>query len=53
MSKNDTFTGWASVGKDKPLVQMQFPLKAWDDNCVEIDITHCGICASDVHTIGI
>ncbi|CEG64287.1 hypothetical protein RMATCC62417_01287 [Rhizopus microsporus] len=51
MSKNDTFTGWASIGKDKPLVQMQFPLKAWDDNSVEMDITHCGICGSDVHTI--
>ncbi|ORE06313.1 GroES-like protein [Rhizopus microsporus var. microsporus] len=51
MSKNDTFTGWASVGKDKPLEQMQLPLKAWNDNSVEMDITHCGICGSDVHTI--
>ena len=52
MSNSDTITGWASVGKGKPLEQMQFPMKAWDDNSVEMDITHCGICGSDVHTLG-
>ncbi|KAL0090173.1 chaperonin 10-like protein [Phycomyces blakesleeanus] len=27
------------------------PLKAFDDYAVEMDITHCGICGSDIHTI--
>ncbi|CEG73001.1 hypothetical protein RMATCC62417_08467 [Rhizopus microsporus] len=51
MSNNDTLTGWACAGKGKPLEQMQFPMKTWDENTVEMDITHCGVCGSDIHTI--
>jgi hypothetical protein len=32
----------------KPLEQMQLTLRAWDDNCVEMDVTHCGMCGSDI-----
>lgn len=47
----DTFTGWAATVKDKPLVQMELPLREWDEYCVDMDITHCGICATDIHVI--
>lgn len=30
---------------------MQLELKTWDEDSVEMDITHCGICGSDVHTL--
>ncbi|KAG2209486.1 hypothetical protein INT47_008330 [Mucor saturninus] len=30
---------------------MQLNLKAWDDNSVEMNVTHCGICSSDIHTL--
>lgn len=52
MTDNNTFTAWTSIGKDKPLVEMQHTLRPWDEDSVEIQITHCGICGSDIHTIG-
>lgn len=30
---------------------MKLDLRKWDEDCVDIDITHCGICGSDIHTI--
>ncbi|KAI7895509.1 uncharacterized protein EV154DRAFT_536088 [Mucor mucedo] len=30
---------------------MQLTLKTWDDNSVEMNVTHCGICGSDIHTL--
>ncbi|KAL0089796.1 chaperonin 10-like protein [Phycomyces blakesleeanus] len=47
----DNFHGWACHGKDKPLELSELPLKAFDDYAVDMDITHCGICGSDIHTI--
>lgn len=35
----------------KELVQMELKLREWDENCVQMDVTHCGICGSDVHTL--
>ncbi|KAF9904964.1 hypothetical protein BX616_001135 [Lobosporangium transversale] len=45
-----TFTGWASTGTAnlKPFSYHPRPLGPKD---VEIEITHCGICGSDIHTI--
>ncbi|KAG0739893.1 hypothetical protein G6F33_007150 [Rhizopus arrhizus] len=51
MTDNNTFTAWTSIGKDKPLVEMKHTLRPWDEDSVEIQITHCGICGSDIHTI--
>ncbi|KAI8362807.1 chaperonin 10-like protein [Blakeslea trispora] len=50
-AENDTFTGWAGVSKDEPLQQMQLTLKQWDEDSVEMNITHCGICGSDDYTL--
>ncbi|KAI8365867.1 chaperonin 10-like protein [Choanephora cucurbitarum] len=51
MSSDNTFTAYAGVAKDKPLEKMQLELREWDEDCVQIDITHCGICGSDIHTL--
>ncbi|KAG1133604.1 hypothetical protein G6F61_003781 [Rhizopus arrhizus] len=51
MADNDTFTAWTCTGKGEPLVEMQHQLKQWDEDSVELQITHCGICGSDIHTL--
>jgi D-arabinose 1-dehydrogenase-like Zn-dependent alcohol dehydrogenase len=33
------------------LVQEDLPLNTWSDDSVEIEITHCSLCASDMHFI--
>ncbi|KAI9484356.1 chaperonin 10-like protein [Zychaea mexicana] len=35
----------------KPLELTDLPRKQFDDDTVEMDITHCGICASDLFTL--
>ncbi|ORZ26069.1 chaperonin 10-like protein [Absidia repens] len=51
MGSSDTFHGWVCSGKDKPLEWKEMPLKHFDADTVEIDVSHCGICGSDVHTL--
>ncbi|KAI9257136.1 chaperonin 10-like protein [Phascolomyces articulosus] len=43
--------GWVCIGKGKPLEWGEQPRKHFDDDTVEMDITHCGICASDLFTM--
>jgi hypothetical protein len=48
------FQGW--LGKDKDSVQgkMQwgdFEPKKWSEDDVDIEISHCGICGSDLHML--
>jgi len=48
------FFGW--LGKDKnsvegKMVWEEYTPKTWSENDVDIKITHCGICASDLHTL--
>ncbi|KAI7868370.1 chaperonin 10-like protein [Mucor mucedo] len=51
MSAENTTTAWAGVANGKPLTKMELTLKQWDDDSVNLDVTHCGICGSDVHTL--
>ncbi|RUP31905.1 chaperonin 10-like protein, partial [Jimgerdemannia flammicorona] len=54
MGANDTsnvLQGWACPGKDKPLELTELPLKTWTEDDVDIQVTHCGICGSDMHTL--
>ncbi|KIW01730.1 uncharacterized protein PV09_06907 [Verruconis gallopava] len=49
-----TFRGW--LGYDKTadqgkMVWGEFEPKAWEETDVDIKITHCGICGSDLHTL--
>ncbi|KAI8145723.1 chaperonin 10-like protein [Fennellomyces sp. T-0311] len=50
-STEDTFHGWACPGKHKPLEWTELPLKRFQDDDVELAVTHCGICGSDLHTM--
>ncbi|OBZ83624.1 NADP-dependent alcohol dehydrogenase C 2 [Choanephora cucurbitarum] len=50
-TESDIFNGWAGTGKGKPLERMQLSLRRWDEDCVDINITHCGVCASDLHCL--
>lgn len=47
----DTFHAWACTGKDQPLVWQEFKLKQFEDDDIEMDVTNCGICGSDLHTM--
>ncbi|ORX49163.1 GroES-like protein [Hesseltinella vesiculosa] len=47
----DTFHGWAVFNKGEPMVWTELPLKKWEDSDVELNVTHCGVCGSDVHTM--
>lgn len=53
VSEDVKFHGW--VGKDKNsignLVWEEYTPKPFTDDDVQIKITHCGICASDLHTL--
>ncbi|KAI8365463.1 chaperonin 10-like protein [Choanephora cucurbitarum] len=50
-TENNTFTAWAGVAKGQPLEKMELTLKQWDEDSVEMNITHCGMCGSDIHTL--
>ncbi|KAF9089475.1 hypothetical protein BGX29_012042 [Mortierella sp. GBA35] len=45
-----TFTGWASTGT-LPLKRFSYHPRPLGSKDVEIEISHCGVCGSDVHTI--
>jgi hypothetical protein len=59
LTTNDTmadtkFEGW--LGKDKDSVEGkmewgQFEPKKWTEDDVDIEISHCGICGSDLHML--
>ena len=48
------FEGWmgldAESAKSK-LVWQEFEPKPFEETDVDIEITHCGICATDLHTL--
>ncbi|KAK5798938.1 chaperonin 10-like protein [Linnemannia elongata] len=47
---NTTFTGWASTGS-LPLKKFSYHPRPLGPKDIEIEITHCGICGSDVSTV--
>ncbi|KAI5843957.1 chaperonin 10-like protein [Morchella snyderi] len=56
MSAQDyKFKGWVGLDKDcvekGTLVEQEFTPKPFGDSDVDIKITHCGVCGSDVHTL--
>ncbi|KAL4945931.1 hypothetical protein BDV06DRAFT_174191 [Aspergillus oleicola] len=48
---SETFTGWVSHDPKSPLIHSQFTPKPFTPSDIEITITHCGICGTDIHTI--
>ncbi|GJN94742.1 hypothetical protein Rhopal_007834-T1 [Rhodotorula paludigena] len=55
MSNNNyKFEGWQALGTDSiegKLEWREYEPKAFAEDDVDIKITHCGVCASDLHTI--
>lgn len=48
------FTGWLGLDKDSvngKMVWKEFEPKPWEETDVDIKISHCGICGSDMHTL--
>lgn len=54
MSESYKFEGWVAKNKDSvkgQLVWEEYTPKPFEETDVDIQITHCGICASDLHTL--
>jgi alcohol dehydrogenase (NADP+) len=54
MSVPYKFRGWMGLDKNSSkgkLVWQEYEPKTWTEDDVDIKITHCGICASDLHTL--
>ncbi|KAI9499052.1 chaperonin 10-like protein [Zychaea mexicana] len=51
MCTDNSFHGWAASDKGQPLEWREFQLKQFEDDDVQMDVTHCGICGSDIHTL--
>ncbi|KAL3445977.1 hypothetical protein BJX65DRAFT_296638 [Aspergillus insuetus] len=47
----DTFTGWVAHDPKSPLTHEPFTPKPFEETDIEVQISHCGICGSDIHTI--
>ncbi|KUJ18040.1 GroES-like protein [Mollisia scopiformis] len=48
------FQGWLGLDKDATkgkMVWQEYEPKTWTEDDVDIKITHCGICGSDLHTL--
>jgi len=48
------FEGWMGLDKesvDGKMVWSEFQPKAWEETDVDIRVSHCGICGSDLHTL--
>ncbi|KAJ3130477.1 hypothetical protein HK098_000042 [Nowakowskiella sp. JEL0407] len=48
---NDVYHGYAVFSKGIDVKPHSYPARVLEDNCIEIKVTHCGICGSDLHTI--
>ncbi|KAG9410933.1 hypothetical protein AC1031_018961 [Aphanomyces cochlioides] len=52
MASNNTYTGQAAFEPGFDVKPHSYPAKPFDEEYdVEIKVTHCGICGSDLHTI--
>lgn len=54
MSSDYKFQGWLGLDKDSAdgkMVWKEYEPKPFEENDVDIRITHCGICGSDIHTL--
>ncbi|EEH48248.1 uncharacterized protein PADG_04332 [Paracoccidioides brasiliensis Pb18] len=50
-STQKEFRGWVCHSKASPLTFTTFQPKLFDPTDIEIKVTHCGICGSDIHTL--
>ncbi|KAJ6130955.1 NADP-dependent alcohol dehydrogenase 7 [Penicillium sp. IBT 18751x] len=48
------FEGWMGLGPEAAkgkMVWQEFEPKPWEETDIDIKVTHCGICGSDMHTL--
>jgi alcohol dehydrogenase (NADP+) len=48
------FQGWLAMDKEAvkgKMVWQEYEPKTWTEDDVDIKVTHCGICGSDLHTL--
>lgn len=48
------FEGWLGLDESSEkgkMVWQEFEPKAWEETDIDIKITHCGVCGSDLHTL--
>lgn len=48
------FEGWMGLDPSSAqgnMVWQEFEPKAWEETDIDIKISHCGICGSDLHTL--
>ena len=49
--RHETFHGWVGLDKqaaDGNLQWTEFTPKPWEETDVDIKVTHCGVCSSDI-----
>lgn len=54
MATPSKFHGWMGLDKDSAngkMVWQEFEPKNWTEDDVDIKVTHCGICGTDIHTL--
>ncbi|PVU87444.1 hypothetical protein BB559_006051 [Furculomyces boomerangus] len=51
MSSETKFNAWAAYASKEPLKPFQYVPRPLGPSDIEIKISHCGICGSDLHTI--
>jgi len=55
MANNDySFQGWMGLDKssvDGNMVWQEYTPKPFEETDIDIEITHCGICGTDLHTL--
>lgn len=54
MAQDYKFEGWLGHGQDSvngKMVWAEFEPKAWEETDVDIQVTHSGICGTDIHTL--
>ncbi|RMJ21209.1 alcohol dehydrogenase [Aspergillus sp. HF37] len=54
MGTDYKFEGWMGLGPEAAegkMVWQEFQPKEWEETDVDIKVTHCGICGSDLHTL--
>jgi len=54
MTTEYKFQGWLGLDKkaaEGNMVWKEYEPKTWTEDDVDIKITHCGICGSDIHTL--
>lgn len=55
MSPAQKFAGWVAEDTkavDGNMVWKEFDVKPWSEDDVDIEIAACGICGSDIHSLG-